>query len=82
VVIDKFELVSSVKLGRNKDEGNLSEEHHDQDDHNHTVFVYEDSDATDAVTSDLERKSLASPEQTATGKDCLLSMKKPTYCRY
>ncbi|GKG32386.1 hypothetical protein Tco_0429896, partial [Tanacetum coccineum] len=47
--------VSSVKLGRNKDEGNLSEEHHDQDDHNHTAFVYEDS--TDAVTSDLERKS-------------------------
>ncbi|GKF96979.1 hypothetical protein Tco_0292800, partial [Tanacetum coccineum] len=27
--------VSSVKLGRNKDEGNLSEEHHDQDDDNH-----------------------------------------------
>ncbi|GJY64163.1 hypothetical protein Tco_0465623 [Tanacetum coccineum] len=41
--------VSSVKLGRNKDEGNLSEEHHDQDDHNHTAFVYEDPD--------LERKS-------------------------
>ncbi|GJX76606.1 hypothetical protein Tco_0323417 [Tanacetum coccineum] len=49
--------VSSVKLGRNKDEGNLSEEHHDQDDHNHTAFVYEDFDATDAVTPDLERKS-------------------------
>ncbi|GJU43366.1 hypothetical protein Tco_1200632, partial [Tanacetum coccineum] len=49
--------VSSVKLGRNKDEGNLSEEHHDQDDHNHTSFVYEDFDATDAVTPDLERKS-------------------------
>ncbi|GJX96804.1 hypothetical protein Tco_0352602 [Tanacetum coccineum] len=47
--------VSSVKLGRNKDEGNLSEEHHDQDDH--TAFVYEDFDATDAVTPDLERKS-------------------------
>ncbi|GJS35142.1 hypothetical protein Tco_0533524 [Tanacetum coccineum] len=49
-----------VKLGRNKDEGNLSEEHHDQDDHNHTAFVYEDFDATDAVvavTPDLERKS-------------------------
>ncbi|GJW50423.1 hypothetical protein Tco_0091774 [Tanacetum coccineum] len=45
-----------VKLGRNKDEGNLSEEHHDQDDH--TAFVYEDSDATDVVvTPDLERKS-------------------------
>ncbi|GJZ70207.1 hypothetical protein Tco_0633757, partial [Tanacetum coccineum] len=36
--------VSSVKLGRNKDEGNLSKEHHDQDDHNHTTFVYEDQD--------------------------------------
>ncbi|GKA73151.1 hypothetical protein Tco_0779367 [Tanacetum coccineum] len=32
------EQVSSVKLGRNKDEGILSEEHHDQDDHNHTAF--------------------------------------------
>ncbi|GJT22314.1 hypothetical protein Tco_0892251 [Tanacetum coccineum] len=50
--------VSSVKLGRNKDESNLSEEHHDQDDHHHTAFVYEDVDATEAVvTPDLERKS-------------------------
>ncbi|GKF49460.1 hypothetical protein Tco_0142711, partial [Tanacetum coccineum] len=49
--------VSSVKLGRNKDESNLSEEHHDQGDHNHTAFVYEYFDATDAVTPDLERKS-------------------------
>ncbi|GJU79393.1 hypothetical protein Tco_1281758 [Tanacetum coccineum] len=47
--------VSSVKLGRNKDESNLSEENNDQDDH--TAFVYEDFDATDAVTPDLERKS-------------------------
>ncbi|GJW14111.1 hypothetical protein Tco_0018244 [Tanacetum coccineum] len=48
--------VSSVKLGRNKDEGNLSEEHHDQDDH--TAFVYEGFDATEAVvTPELERKS-------------------------
>ncbi|GJU33762.1 hypothetical protein Tco_1182116, partial [Tanacetum coccineum] len=39
--------VSSVKLGRNKDEGNLSEEHHDQDD--------EGFDATEAaVTPDFE----------------------------
>ncbi|GJT58832.1 hypothetical protein Tco_1002365 [Tanacetum coccineum] len=51
------EEVSYSKRGRNKDEGNLSEEHHDQDDHNHTAFVYEDFDATDAVTPDLERKS-------------------------
>ncbi|GJR53417.1 hypothetical protein Tco_1403938 [Tanacetum coccineum] len=35
-----------------------SEEHHDQDDHNHTAFVYEDFDVIDAVaTPDLERKS-------------------------
>ncbi|GKD06616.1 hypothetical protein Tco_1181590, partial [Tanacetum coccineum] len=40
----KKKKVSSVKLGRNKDEGNLSEKHHDQDDHNHTVFVYDDQD--------------------------------------
>ncbi|GKF45606.1 hypothetical protein Tco_0135408, partial [Tanacetum coccineum] len=50
--------VSSVKLGRNKDESNLSKEHHDQDDHHHTAFVYEDVDATEVVvTPDLERKS-------------------------
>ncbi|GKD01941.1 hypothetical protein Tco_1172215, partial [Tanacetum coccineum] len=42
----------------NKDESNLSEEHHDQDDHHHTAFVNEDVDATEAVvTPDLERKS-------------------------
>ncbi|GKF56925.1 hypothetical protein Tco_0170462 [Tanacetum coccineum] len=40
-----------------KDKGNLSEEHHDQDDHNHTAFVYEDFDATNAVVADLESKS-------------------------
>ncbi|GJV21271.1 hypothetical protein Tco_1370291, partial [Tanacetum coccineum] len=40
--------VSSVKLGRNKDESNLSEENNDQDDH--TAFVYEDFDATAFVT--------------------------------
>ncbi|GKB15711.1 hypothetical protein Tco_0849634 [Tanacetum coccineum] len=54
----KRRVLSSVKLGRNKDESNLSEEHHDQDDHHHTAFVYEDVDATEAVvTPDLERKS-------------------------
>ncbi|GKG44593.1 hypothetical protein Tco_0486031, partial [Tanacetum coccineum] len=53
--------VSSIKLGRNKDEGNLSEEHHDQDDH--TAFVHEGFDATEAaVTPDLERKSDESEE--------------------
>ncbi|GKC28607.1 ribonuclease H-like domain-containing protein, partial [Tanacetum coccineum] len=49
--------VSSVKLGRNKDEGTLSEEHYVQDDHHHTTFVYEDFDATAFVTPDLERKN-------------------------
>ncbi|GKF59521.1 hypothetical protein Tco_0176307 [Tanacetum coccineum] len=49
--------VSSVKLGRNKDESNLSEENNDQDQNDHTAFVYEDFDATDAVTPGLERKS-------------------------
>ncbi|GJT09645.1 hypothetical protein Tco_0856687 [Tanacetum coccineum] len=50
--------VSSVKLGRNKDESNLSEENNDQDQDDHTAFVYEDVDATEAVvTPDLERKS-------------------------
>ncbi|GKF32594.1 hypothetical protein Tco_0102392, partial [Tanacetum coccineum] len=55
----KKKKVSSVKLGRTKDKGNFSEEHHDQDDHNHTAFVYEDQDEdTDVVvTPDLERKS-------------------------
>ncbi|GKF23626.1 hypothetical protein Tco_0075948, partial [Tanacetum coccineum] len=52
--------VSSVKLGRNKDESNLSEEHHDHDDH----FVFEDFDATEAVvTPDLERKSVETEER-------------------
>ncbi|GKF84889.1 hypothetical protein Tco_0249787, partial [Tanacetum coccineum] len=41
--------VSSVKLRRNKDEGNMSEEHHDQD--HHTAFVFEDFDATNAVVT-------------------------------
>ncbi|GJT83942.1 zinc finger, CCHC-type containing protein [Tanacetum coccineum] len=47
--------VSSVKLGRNKDESNLSEENNYQDDH--TAFVYEDFDATTFVTPELERKN-------------------------
>ncbi|GJS21533.1 hypothetical protein Tco_0450165 [Tanacetum coccineum] len=48
--------VSSVKLGRNKDKGNLSEEHHDQDDH--TTFVYEGFDATEAaIQCDYKKRS-------------------------
>ncbi|GJR26854.1 hypothetical protein Tco_1103086 [Tanacetum coccineum] len=48
--------VSSVKLGRNKDASNLSEENNDHDQDDHTAFVYEDFDATAFVTPDLERK--------------------------
>ncbi|GJS36279.1 hypothetical protein Tco_0534661 [Tanacetum coccineum] len=49
--------VSSVKLGRNKDASNLSEENNDHDQDDHTAFVYEDFDATAFVTPDLERKN-------------------------
>ncbi|GKA64431.1 hypothetical protein Tco_0764037, partial [Tanacetum coccineum] len=49
--------VSSVKLGRNKDESNLSEENNDQDDH--TAFV----------TPDLERKSDETEEVIIEEKD-------------
>ncbi|GKF93665.1 hypothetical protein Tco_0283365, partial [Tanacetum coccineum] len=52
--------VSSVKLGRNKDEGNLSEEHHDQDNHNHTTFFYEDFDATDAIEEEKDTSDVKS----------------------
>ncbi|GJX32329.1 uncharacterized mitochondrial protein-like protein [Tanacetum coccineum] len=45
--------VSSVKLGRNKDEGTLSEEHYVQEED--TADPFFDKDA--AVTPDLERKS-------------------------
>ncbi|GKF71235.1 hypothetical protein Tco_0207349, partial [Tanacetum coccineum] len=45
--------VSSVKLGRNKDESNLSEENNDQDDH--TTFVTPDLERTQKETE--ERKS-------------------------
>ncbi|GJR26063.1 hypothetical protein Tco_1102295 [Tanacetum coccineum] len=60
------------KLGRNKDEGNLSEEHHDQDDH--TAFVYEGFDATEAaVTPDFERKS---DETTALRKERVIETER------
>ncbi|GKE91846.1 hypothetical protein Tco_1572941, partial [Tanacetum coccineum] len=58
--------VSSIKLGRNKDASNLSEENNDQDQDDHTTFVFEDVDATEAVvTPDLERKSDETEESTA-----------------
>ncbi|GKC06591.1 hypothetical protein Tco_0998201 [Tanacetum coccineum] len=49
--------VSSVKLGRNKDEGTLSEEHYVQDDYTADPFFEDIVDKDAAVTPDLERKS-------------------------
>ncbi|GKB58320.1 putative ribonuclease H-like domain-containing protein, partial [Tanacetum coccineum] len=52
--------VSSVKLGRNKDEGTLSEEHHVQEDNtaDFADFLFEDIvDTNAAITPDFERKS-------------------------
>ncbi|GJZ91394.1 hypothetical protein Tco_0663321 [Tanacetum coccineum] len=49
--------VSSVKLGRNKDEGTLSEEHYVQEDFTAEPFFDDIVDKDAAVTPDLERKS-------------------------
>ncbi|GJZ88133.1 hypothetical protein Tco_0659915 [Tanacetum coccineum] len=49
--------VSSVKLGRNKEEGTLSEEHYVQDDDTADPFVEDIVDKDAAVTPDIERKS-------------------------
>ncbi|GKF93781.1 hypothetical protein Tco_0283481, partial [Tanacetum coccineum] len=49
--------VSSVKLGRNKNEGTLSEEHYDQEDNTADFCVEDIVDKNAAVTPDLERKS-------------------------
>ncbi|GKB04302.1 hypothetical protein Tco_0832445, partial [Tanacetum coccineum] len=49
--------VSSVKLGRNKEEDTLSEEHYVQDDHTADPFFEDIVDKDAAVTPDLERKS-------------------------
>ncbi|GJR21400.1 hypothetical protein Tco_0969927 [Tanacetum coccineum] len=49
--------VSSVKLGRNKEEGTLSEEHYVQDDYTADPFFEDIVDKDAAVTPDLERKS-------------------------
>ncbi|GJR93171.1 putative ribonuclease H-like domain-containing protein [Tanacetum coccineum] len=49
--------VSSVKVGRNKDEGTLSEEHYVQDDYTADPFFEDIVDKDAAVTPDLERKS-------------------------
>ncbi|GJW74809.1 hypothetical protein Tco_0134179, partial [Tanacetum coccineum] len=48
---------SSVKLGRNKEEGTLSEEHYVQDDYTADPFFEDIVDKDAAVTPDLERKS-------------------------
>ncbi|GKB01215.1 hypothetical protein Tco_0829259 [Tanacetum coccineum] len=49
--------VSSVKLGRNKDEGTLSEEHYVQEEDTADPFFDDIVDKDAAVTPDLERKS-------------------------
>ncbi|GKA56139.1 hypothetical protein Tco_0755211 [Tanacetum coccineum] len=49
--------VSSVKLGRNKDECTLSEEHYVQEDYIADLFFEDIVDKDVAVTPDLERKS-------------------------
>ncbi|GKF50007.1 hypothetical protein Tco_0143258 [Tanacetum coccineum] len=49
--------VSSVKLGRNTEEGTLSEEHYVQDDYTSDPFFEDIGDKDADVTPDLERKS-------------------------
>ncbi|GJT98328.1 ribonuclease H-like domain-containing protein [Tanacetum coccineum] len=49
--------VSSVKLGRNKDEGTLSEEHYVQEEDTADPFFDDFVDKDAAITPDLERKS-------------------------
>ncbi|GJV65949.1 hypothetical protein Tco_1476777 [Tanacetum coccineum] len=49
--------VSSVKLGRNKDEGTLSEEHNVQEEDTAHPFFDDIADKDAAITPDLERKS-------------------------
>ncbi|GJV52503.1 putative ribonuclease H-like domain-containing protein [Tanacetum coccineum] len=58
--------VSSVKLGRNKDESNLSEENNDQDDH--TAFV----------TPDLERKNDETEERKSNETEEVIIEEKDT----
>ncbi|GKF62870.1 hypothetical protein Tco_0182924 [Tanacetum coccineum] len=67
-------------MGRNKDESNLSEELHDQDDHNHTAFVYEDFDATNVVVDDLERKSDETEERNSDEtEEVIIEEEKDTF---
>ncbi|GJW30286.1 hypothetical protein Tco_0047161 [Tanacetum coccineum] len=55
--LSKVVAAPSVKLGRNKEEGTLSEEHYVQDDYTADPFFEDIVDKDAAVTPDLERKS-------------------------
>ncbi|GJZ53873.1 hypothetical protein Tco_0608758 [Tanacetum coccineum] len=61
--------VSSVKLGRNKDESNLSEENNDQDQDDHTAFkrvgYEEEKDTSDVKSGDTEELDLERIQSTA-----------------
>ncbi|GKA29166.1 hypothetical protein Tco_0715411, partial [Tanacetum coccineum] len=61
----KKKKVSLVKLGRNKDEGILSEEHHDQDNHTEQVTIEEEKDAFDVKSGDTEELDLEEIQSTA-----------------
>ncbi|GJV89245.1 hypothetical protein Tco_1533183 [Tanacetum coccineum] len=50
--------VSSVKLGRNKEEGTLSEEHYVQDDYTADPFFEDIVDKDAAVTPEMEKKKV------------------------
>ncbi|GJY53496.1 putative ribonuclease H-like domain-containing protein, partial [Tanacetum coccineum] len=54
---EQKQKVSTVKLGRNKDESTLSKEHYVQDDYTADPFFEDIVDKDVAVTPDLERKS-------------------------
>ncbi|GJR07285.1 hypothetical protein Tco_0530269 [Tanacetum coccineum] len=59
--------LSSVKLGRNKDEGTLSEEHYVQEEDTAHPFFDDIADKDAAVTPDLERKKVDDQQKTGFG---------------
>ncbi|GJR75424.1 hypothetical protein Tco_0087789 [Tanacetum coccineum] len=61
--------VFSVKLGRNKDEGTLSEEHNVQEEDTTHPFFDDIADQDAAVTPDLERKSDGTEEVNIEEKE-------------
>ncbi|GJZ29941.1 hypothetical protein Tco_0574988 [Tanacetum coccineum] len=67
--------VSSVKLGRNKDEGTLSEEHYVQEDYTADLFFEDIVHKDAAVTPDLERKRLGKEKSGGTDRNQLLGEK-------